>query len=130
MLKSSMKYTRRFVPGGPYIEPVFFSSGCSSMNCKVLASEYELKLIVKNSVVSDSRFASLSMMIVVFADPAVPTSIAGFFWSARASRTNVSRVVSIVGTTIDEKDCASAPTCVYGATASFQFTHFFDSPST
>ncbi len=56
---------------------------------------------------SSGRLASLSMMMVVLAEPAVPTSITGFCRSASMSMREVSRVVSIVGKTIDAKAVVS-----------------------
>ena len=102
MLRSSIRYTSFLVPGGPKVVPDFFSSGCSRMGCSAAAFEKELKLIVYESMLSGSE-RSLSASTVVFAVPALPTSITGAPSGSSWSSMNPSRVVSIVGTTIDAK---------------------------
>lgn len=42
---SSMKYTMLLAPGGPKRTPLFFSSGASSVGCRLGASEKEFMLM-------------------------------------------------------------------------------------
>ena len=88
------------------------------MACRDDALENELKLTVYESMFSGSE-RSLSFSTVVFAEPALPTSMTGAAIGSSRSSRKVRRVVSIVGTTIDAK--AAPPRCVYDAMRSRQW---------